>query len=70
MHDQKNNQVLVVVRKDILNKTIIKNWTDLISHFYSIVLVSTKLKTFSDMRKKKTRRINIYDNKIGEDQRC
>ena len=31
-------RVLIAVKKDILNKVIIENWTDLVSHPYCIVL--------------------------------
>ena len=36
--DQKDMQVLTVIKKDILNKIIIDNWTNLVSHPYCIVL--------------------------------
>lgn len=31
-------QILIVVKKDILNKVIIKNWIEMVSHLYCIVL--------------------------------
>ena len=61
-------QVLIAVRKDILNKIIIENWTDLASHSYCIALDIKELKQVSRKYSRKTRIVNIYDNKIGK--RC
>ena len=41
-HDRKDNRVLVAVRKDLLNKTIVENRTDLVSHPYGMVLDITE----------------------------
>ena len=38
MNNQKNIQVLVAVKKDILNKGIIENQTNFISHLYCQIL--------------------------------
>ena len=67
MLDQKGNQVLIAVRKDIFNKTIIENRTDLISYFYYKVLDIRKFGAFLTIHKKKIIVINIYDNKVKKD---
>ena len=57
-------QVLIAVRKDILNKVIIENQTDLVSHPYYIILNIRELNPVSGKYWRKTRVINLYDNKI------
>lgn len=69
VHNRKDNRVLVAVRKDILNKIIVKNQTDLVSHPYCMALDITEFGSLLSGRKRKTRIINVYDNKIGEGQR-
>ena len=61
-------QVLTGVRKDILHRVIIDNRTDLISHPYYSVLDIKKLYLLTKKVVKKTRIINLYDNKIGRGQ--
>ena len=58
-------QVLIAVRKDILNKVIIENRTDLVSHPYCIVLDIKELNSVSGKISRRTRVVNLYDNKIG-----
>lgn len=53
----------------MLNKTIVKNWINLISYPYYMAPNVTKLEVFSSTDKRKTKVINIYDNKIGKGQR-
>ena len=36
-HDRKDNRVLIAVRKDLLDITVVENRTDLISHPYGMV---------------------------------
>lgn len=52
-------------KKNILNKRIIKNWTNFISHFYYIVLDIRKFDPMSEKYSRKIRVINFYNNKIG-----
>lgn len=61
-------RVLVAVRKIILNKVIIENRTDLVSHPYCIVLDIKELNPLSRKYSERTRVINLYDKKIGN--RC
>ena len=57
--------VLTAVRKDILNKVIIENRTDLVSHPYCIVLDIKELDPISGKYSRRTRVVNLYDNKVG-----
>lgn len=41
-HDRKDNQVLITVKKNLLNKTVVENRTDLVSHPYGMVLDITE----------------------------
>ena len=54
-HDREDNQVLIAVKKDILNKTIVQNQTDLVSHLYYIVLDIMKGEIHAKGRKKKNK---------------
>lgn len=61
-------QVLIAIRKNILNKIIIKNWTDLVSHPYYIVLDIRKLNLVFGKSSRMTKVVNLYNNKINN--RC
>ena len=63
--DRRDMRVLIAVRKDILNTVIIENRTDLVSHPYCIVLDVKELDPISGRYSRKTRVVNLYDNKIG-----
>lgn len=63
---QKNMQVLIAIRKDILNGVIIDNQTDLVSHPYYTILNIKKFCLVSKKVLKKTKVINIYDNKVDK----
>ena len=66
--NRKNMRVLTAVRKDILNSIIIDNRTDLVSHPYCSVLDIKELHPVSRKVLRKTRVVNLYDNKIGRGQ--
>ena len=57
-------RVLIAVKKDILNKVIIENPTDLVSHPYCIVLDIRECNPTSGKYQRRTRVVNLYDNKI------
>ena len=61
-------QVLTTVRKDILNEVIIDNWTDLISHLYCPVFDIKELHPWFKRVLRKTRVVNLYDNKVRRGQ--
>lgn len=65
MDEQKDIQVLTTVRKDILDKVIIENRTDLVNYLYNIVLDIKNDGLDSGKYLRKTRIINLYNNKIG-----
>ncbi len=58
-------RVLIAVKKDILNKVIIENRTDLVSHPYCIVIDVRERNPVSRKYSRRTRVVNLYDNKIG-----
>lgn len=59
----------MAARKNILNNVIEENRTDLVSHPYCLAVDITEFAPLSQRRKRKTRIINVYDNKIREGQR-
>lgn len=63
--NQKDIRVLTVVRKAILNKVIIDNQTDLVHHLYCSILDMKKLPLLSRKVLRKTRVVNLYNNKVG-----
>lgn len=67
-HERKDNRVLIAVKKDLLNKTIVENRTDLVSHPYAIVLDITEREVRAKGQKRRTRIVNVYDNKLGRGQ--
>ena len=63
--NRKNMRVLTAVRKDILNNVIIENRTDLVCHPYCMVLDIRECNPVSRKYSRRTRVVNLYDNKIG-----
>lgn len=61
-------RVLTIVRKDILNKVIIDNQTDLVSQPYCSVLDFKELHPVTKKVVRKTRIVNLYDNIVGKGQ--
>ena len=61
-------RVLIIVKKDILNKVIIENRTDLISHLYCIIFDIRERNPTSRKYSRKSRVVSLYNNKIGN--RC
>ena len=59
-------QVLVAIRKDILSQVIVKHQIDLVSHFYYIVLDIKKFQAESRKYPRKTKIVNLYNNKVGK----
>lgn len=64
----KDIQVIIVIRKNILNTIIVENWTDLIRHPYCICLNIKKIDKKTERWLRKTRIIKLYNNKIGQGQ--
>ena len=59
---------MIAVRKDIPNNIIVENRTDLLSHPYCIYLDIKEIDGQTERCLRKTRVINLYDNKIGRGQ--
>lgn len=57
-------RVIMAVRKDILNNVIIENRADPVSHPYYIALNIQKRNPVSNKYFRKTRVVNLYNNKI------
>lgn len=58
-------QVLIVVKKNILNKVIIENRIDFVNYPYCIILDTKELNQVLRQYLRRTRIVNLYDNKIG-----
>lgn len=63
MNNQKNTHVLIVVKKDILKKIIIDNQNNLVYYLYYIILDVKKRNLGSRKYSKKTKDVNLYNNK-------
>ena len=63
--NQRDMRVLIVVQKNILDRVIIDNQTDLISHLYCLYLDINEFDPKSRKNLRKIRIINLYDNKVG-----
>ena len=61
-------RVLIAIRKDILSKVVIQNRTDLVNHPYYIVFDIRELYPQSRKCLRKTRVVNLYDNKVSKEQ--
>lgn len=66
--NRKHMRVLTAVWKDILDKVIIENRTDLVSYPYCSILDVKKLHPISQKVLRRTKVVNIYDNKVGRGQ--
>ena len=59
---------MITVKKDILNKVIVENRTNLFSHSYCIVLDIREFNPVFKKYSRTTRVIHLYNDKIGN--RC
>ena len=66
--NRKDMRVWIAVKKDILNRVVFGNRTDLISHPYCICLDIQEVDPQSRKSLRKTRVVNLYDDKIGKGQ--
>lgn len=64
--EQLDMQVFIAVGKDILSRVVVENQSNLINHLYCVVLDIKKLDLKSRKYLRKTRIVNLYDNKIGK----
>lgn len=58
-------RVMMAVKKDLLDKIILKHRTDLVTHPYFILLEIWNLDQQSKRLERKTQVFNIYDNQVG-----
>lgn len=58
--------VLTAVKKDLANKIIVENRTDLVDHPYFVALDIRDIDRQSNKPTRRTRVINIYDNRVGQ----
>ncbi len=65
---RKDMRVLTAVRKDIISRVIVENRTNLISHPYCMALDIKEPHPKSGKFLRKTRIVNLYDNKVGRGQ--
>lgn len=61
-------RVLTTIKKNILSKIILGNQRDLFSHLYYCILNIKRHLCFSKEAFKKTRVVNLYDNKTSKEQ--
>lgn len=66
--EQLDVQVFIAVGKDILSRVVVENQSNSINHLYCVVLDIKKLDLKSRKYLRKTRIVNLYDNKIGKKQ--
>lgn len=55
----------MAVQKELTDKIVVEHRTDLINHPYIIRLEIRKLDSRSKKPARKTRIVNIYDNRVG-----
>ena len=58
-------QVLMAIKKDNMRQVIIDNQFDLICHLYYLVIDTKKLDFLTKRVWKKTKIVNLYDNKVA-----
>ena len=61
-------RVLLAVKKEILDRVIINNRADLISNSYCLYLDIKEVDPKSGKNLRKIRIVNLYDNKVGQEQ--
>ena len=59
-------RVPTAVKKKLENKIIVENRTDLVGHLYLVGLDIRDIDEQSNRPTKRTRAINIYDNRVGQ----
>ena len=60
--------MLTAVRKDMLHRVVIDNRTELVSHPYCSLLDIKELHSLTRKVVRKTRVVNLYNNKVGKGQ--
>ncbi len=63
--ERKNIRVMTAVKKDLVDKVVVDHKTDLIDHPYFMLLEVREIDSRSKRPGRKTRVINVYDNRVG-----
>ncbi len=63
--ERKEIRVMTAIRKELTDKIVIEHRTDLINHPYVMLLAIRKLDPRSKKPRRKTRAVNVYDNRVG-----
>lgn len=58
--------MVTAIRKDLTDKLVVENRTDLVNHLYFILLEIWELDQQSKKPGRKTRALNVYDNRVGQ----
>lgn len=59
-------RVVTAIRKDLMDKLVVEYRTDLVNHPYFILLEIRELDQQSKKLWRKTRALNVYDNRVGQ----
>ena len=63
--ERKEIRVMTAVRKDFVDKIVVDHRTDLLNHPYFMLLEIRELDPQSKRPGRKTRVVNVYDNRVG-----
>ena len=64
--DRSEIRVVTAIRKDLMDKLVVENRTDLVNHPYFILLEIRELDQRSKKPGRKTRALTVYDNRVGQ----
>lgn len=59
-------RVMTAIRKDLVDKFVVENRTNLVNHPYFILLEIRELDKQTKRPGRKTRALNVYDNRVGQ----
>ncbi len=59
-------RMVTAIRKDLTDKLVVENRTDLVNHPNFILLEIWELDQQSKKPRRKTRALNVYDNRVGQ----
>ena len=63
--ERKEIRVMIAIKKDLVDKIVVDHRTDLISHPCFMLLEIRELDPRSNRPGRKTRIVNVYDNRVG-----
>ena len=59
-------RVLTAVKKELANRIIVENRSDLVNHPYFLTLDIREMDSQSKRLARRTRVVNVYDNRVGQ----